>query len=272
MLYRYKFVLLQFGNISRAGNTTRKKKETDMNNMPTITKNLLIINILVFAADYILKTKYGIDLDSWFGLHFILSSDFQLWQPFTYMFMHGGFDHIFFNMFAVWMFGRILEQVWGSKRFLFYYLACGVGAGVCQELLMLTEYARLTSLMQPEAITQVLQEGSSVLQMNMNYIDNRMASLNLAINLPTVGASGAIYGILLAFGMLFPNEQMFVFPLPVPIKAKYFVVGYAVIELLLGLANRPGDSIAHFAHLGGMLFGFLLIMYWKKKKRNEYYY
>lgn len=243
-----------------------------MNNMPTVTKNLLIINVLVFAADYILRTRYGVNLDNWLGLHFVLSTEFQLWQPFTYMFMHGGLDHIFFNMFAVWMFGRILEQVWGPKRFLFYYLVCGVGAGLCQELLMLGKYITLAPSMPPEAIAQVLHEGGAILQMSMNYIDAQMASLNLAVNLPTVGASGAVYGILLAFGMLFPNEQMFVFPLPVPIKAKYFVVGYAVIELLLGIADRPGDSIAHFAHLGGMLFGFLLIMYWKKKKRNEYYY
>ena len=137
---------------------------------------------------------------------------------------------------------------------------------------MLGKYITLAPSMPPEAIAQVLHEGGAILQMSMNYIDAQMASLNLAVNLPTVGASGAVYGILLAFGMLFPNEQMFVFPLPVPIKAKYFVVGYAVIELLLGIADRPGDSIAHFAHLGGMLFGFLLIMYWKKKKRNEYYY
>ena len=243
-----------------------------MNNIPTVTKNLLIINILVFATDYILKTRYGIDLDNLFGLHFFLSSDFHLWQPFTYMFMHGGFEHVFFNMFAVWMFGRILEQIWGPKRYLFYYLVCGLGAGLCQELLMLFNYLNLTSSMSPEAVAMVLREGGGVLQMHMNYTDVQMAGLNMAVNLPTVGASGAVYGILLAFGMLFPNEQMFIFPLPFPIKAKYFVIGYAVIELLLGIANRPGDSIAHFAHLGGMLFGFLLIMYWYKKRKNEQYY
>ena len=167
-----------------------------MNNMPTVTKNLLIINVLVFAADYILRTRYGVNLDNWLGLHFVLSTEFQVWQPFTYMFMHGGLDHIFFNMFAVWMFGRILEQVWGPKRFLFYYLVCGVGAGLCQELLMLGKYITLVPSMSPEAIAQVLHEGGAILQMSMNYIDAQMASLNLAVNLPTVGASGAVYGIL----------------------------------------------------------------------------
>ncbi len=222
--------------------------------MPTVTKNLLIINVLVFLASYVLK-GYGMDLNNMFGLHFILASDFRIYQLVTYMFLHGGFEHLFFNMFAVWMFGRILEHVWGPKRFLFYYFVCGVGAGLCQELMQYIDY-----VVELAPYARVDMGGGFIVSMGeyLNYMN-------------TVGASGAVYGILLAFGMLFPNEQMFIFPLPVPIKAKYFVVGYAVIELVLGLTNQ-GGNIAHFAHLGGMLFGFLLIMYWRKKRNNEQYY
>lgn len=242
-----------------------------MNLLPTVTKNLLIINVLMFLGTLV-ATRYGIDLGDYLGLHFVLSDRFNAAQLITYMFMHGGFLHVFFNMFAVWMFGRILEQVWGPKRFLFYYLVCGIGAGVIQEIVTGIHYATLQAGLSPEAVEAVMNEGAGALQNNMNYVDPAMAALNLTLNSSTVGASGAVYGILLAFGMLFPNERMFIFPLPFPIKAKYFVIGYALIELYSGFANN-GDNVAHFAHLGGMIFGFLLIMYWKKKnKGNGYYY
>ena len=240
-----------------------------MNDLPTVTKNLLIINVLCFFGA-VVGEKYGFDLNGICGLHFFMASDFKLWQLITYMFMHANLEHIFFNMFAVWMFGRTLEHVWGPKRFLIYYMVCGIGAGLIQELVTTIEYFTLTSSMSPEAVETVLREGSSVLHSGMNYVDLRMAKLNLVLNHSTVGASGAVYGILLAFGMLFPNSQMFVFPIPFPIKAKYFVIGYAVIELLLGM-SRAGDGIAHFAHLGGMLFGLLLILYWKKNNGQFYY-
>ena len=167
------------------------------------------------------------------------------------------FLHIFFNLFAVWMFGRILEQVWGPKRFLTYYLICGIGAGIIQEIVQYVYYA------------QVLSDYANV---NTGFAIIPMQEyLNM---MTTVGASGAVYGILLAFGMLFPNQQLFIFPLPIPIKAKYFVIGYAAIELWSGLSNSSGDNVAHFAHLGGMLFGLLLILYWRKKNQgnNGYYY
>ena len=180
------------------------------------------------------------------GLHFFLASDFNPAQLITYMFMHANFQHIFFNMFAVWMFGRTLEMVWGPKRFLFYYILCGIGAGLIQEGVQWVDYA--VNLSQYERVNT----GISIISMD-EY-------LNL---LTTVGASGAVYAILLAFGMLFPNSEMFIFPLPMPIKAKYFVIGYAVLELVLGITG--GDGIAHFAHLGGMLFGLILIIYWRKK-------
>lgn len=244
-----------------------------MNQIPPITKNLLIINVLMFFGT-IVADSYGIDLARYLGLHFVLSDHFNLAQLFTYMFMHGGFTHLFFNMFALWMFGRILEQVWGPKRFLTYYIVCGVGAGVIQELVVGIQYYLATSGMPAEAVDVVLREGANALMQGKNYVNGEMASLNFIVNGLTVGASGAIYGILLGFGLLFPNEKMFVFPLPFPIPAKYFVIGYAVIELLLGIANNPTDNVAHFAHLGGMIFGYILIMYWRnqiRRRRNEYY-
>ena len=221
-----------------------------MNNLPPITKNLLIINVLCYFG-IIVARRYGLDLDSVLGLHFFLASDFKLYQLVTYMFMHANLEHIFFNMFAVWMFGRTLEMVFGSKRFLTYYLVCGIGAGIVQEVIQYVFYA--TELVRYDSVNI----GVEIVPM-AEY-------LNL---MTTVGASGAVYGILLAFGMLFPNSQMFVFPLPFPIKAKFFVIGCAVIELFLGL-GQTGDGVAHFAHLGGMIFGFLLIMYWRKKSKNN---
>ena len=152
-------------------------------------------------------------------------------------------------------------------------MICGIGAGLIQEGVTAIRYLTLESGMSPEAVQAVIEQGSKALQSNMNFVDPAMASLNLVLNSSTVGASGAVYAILLGFGMLFPNQQMFIFPLPVPIKAKYFVMGYALIELYSGLANSAGDNVAHFAHLGGMIFGFFLIMYWRKKNRgNGYYY
>lgn len=221
--------------------------------MPTVTKNLIIINVLLFLAQQVALT-YGIDLSDYLGLHFFLADNFNPAQLFTYMFMHGGFGHVFFNMFAVWMFGRILEQVWGPRRFLFYYIVCGIGAGVVQEIVQYIQY--VTELAPYTGVTI----GTTVIPMS-EY-------LNL---MTTVGASGAVYAILLAFGMLFPNQPLFIFPLPFPIKAKYFVIGYALLELYSGVVNNPGDNVAHFAHLGGMIFGFFLIIYWRRKKKNNHH-
>ena len=225
-----------------------------MNNLPTVTKNLLIINVLCFFGMLVAK-RYGIDVENLLGLHFFLASDFNLSQLISYMFMHANFQHIFFNMFAVWMFGRVLEQGWGPKRFLTYYLICGIGAGLIQELVQYLEYA--FTLSNYDSVNLGIAGGIIPMEEYLNMMT-------------TVGASGAVYGILLAFGMLFPNSQMFIFPLPFPIKAKYFVIGYAVLELFLGLGG--GDGVAHFAHLGGMLFGLILIIYWRKKNGNQQFY
>lgn len=220
-------------------------------NMPPVTKNIIIINALFFLGS-VVAPKYGIDLTSWLGLHFFMASDFKLYQLFTYMFMHGGFEHLFFNMFAVWMFGRVLEQVWGPRRFLFYYILCRVGAGVIQEVVQYIHYAT------------VLSGYDSV---NIGYVIPMSEYLNL---MTTVGASGAIYAILLAFGMTFPNQPIYLYFL-LPMKAKYFVMIYAALEIFLGISQQ-GDGIAHFAHLGGMLFGFILITYWRKKNRNGQFF
>ena len=217
-----------------------------MRNIPTITKNLLIINVLMFVATFVFQ-RGGTDLNDVLGLHFFMASEFHLYQLLTYMFMHGGLQHIFFNMFALWMFGCVVENVWGSKKFLFYYISCGIGAGLIQELVQYISYF-------------VIDDLGSYAYVNVNGVS---VTVDYYLNqLTTVGASGAIYGILLAFGMLFPEERIFIFPFPVPIKAKWFVLGYVAIELFSALGTS-GDGVAHFAHLGGMLFGFLMIRYWQ---------
>jgi len=221
---------------------------------PPVTKNIIIINILVFIATLVLAGR-GIDLSDYLGLHFFLAKDFKAYQLLTYMFMHGGFTHIFFNMFAVWMFGRLLEQTWGPKRFLTFYLLCGIGAGLMQEVVQYIQYAAVLSNYSG------VNTGTSVIPMALNMMT-------------TIGASGAVYAVLLAFGMTYPNEKLFLFPLPFPIKAKWFVLGYAVIELVAAISNNPNDNVAHFAHLGGMLFALIFILYWRHKDKNNgnYYY
>ncbi len=223
-----------------------------MRNIPVVTKNLLIINILVFIATYVVRGM-NIDLNDIFGLHFFLASDFRIWQFFTYMFMHGGFTHILMNMFMLWMFGMVVENVWGPRKFLFYYIVCGVGAGLCQEL---AQYG--TYLVEGLANFESVKIGTTVLPMDVY--------LNM---MNTVGASGAIYGVLLAFGMLFPEERMFIIPIPVPIKAKWIIMGSIVVELFSAIGTS-NDGVAHLAHLGGMLFGFILIRYWKKHPYSGY--
>lgn len=222
-----------------------------MNNIPSITKNLLIINVLAFFATWVFE-KQGLDLTATFGLHFFMAKDFSFYQLVTYLFMHGSFMHLFFNMFAVWMFGTVMERVWGPKRFLIYYLVCGIGAGIIQEGVQYINYANENLA----AYDFVMTSSGRI---------TTEAYLNLWT---TVGASGAVYAILLAFGMTFPNERMFIIPFPFPIKAKWLIGGYIVIEVWSAL-NTPGDGIAHMAHLGGMLFGFLLIRYWRKHPNFE---
>jgi membrane associated rhomboid family serine protease len=216
--------------------------------IPFVTKNLLIINILLWVATWLMQNK--VDLVNLLGLHFPGAKDFYPYQFFTYMFMHGSFTHLFFNMFAVYMFGRVMESAWGPKRFLFYYLVTGLGAALIQELVWLNMVHDIASANGVSVARQIANDPSA------NF-------------LITVGASGSVFGILLAFGMYFPNAEMFIIPFPFPIKAKYLVIGYGAIELFAGIANFRWDNIAHFAHLGGMLFGLILILYWKKKNKNN---
>lgn len=216
------------------------------NAIPPVVKNLLILNGLMFLATYVAQ-NFDIDLISLLGLHSIESEYFRPYQFVTHMFMHGGFLHIFSNMFALWMFGSKLEQVWGSKRFLFYYFFTGLGAAILHSGVTYWE------------IEQYRAAGVGLRQ------------LTQLINIPTVGASGAVFGVLIGFGMLFPNTKlMLLFP-PIPMKAKVFVFLYGAFELYAGFNSiHGGSNIAHFAHVGGMLFGFILIKYWQKKGKNFY--
>lgn len=234
-----------------------------MNGIPTITKNLLAINVLMFLALFVAE-RHGIDLNAILGLHLFISEDFQPYQLVTYMFMHASVTHLFFNMFALYMFGRTLEYMWGAKRFLVYYLVAGIGAALVQETIGMVRYHEALDGMSPLDVELVLSRGFDALREGKNFVNPQLAHLNVVLNSTTVGASGAIYAILLGFGMLFPEERMFVFPIPFPIKAKYFVMGYVVIELYLGVSGSA-DGVAHFAHLGGMLFGFILILFWRNK-------
>lgn len=229
-----------------------------LNSIPPVTKNIIIINLILWVATLVLP-RVGLDLVKLFGLHLPWARDFNAFQLVSYMFMHdtSSFSHVFFNMFAVYMFGRVLENVWGPKRFLIYYFVTGIGAGIIQELAWCYE------------LRDVLFSTQEMLNFN-GSITPKGEFLNLFV---TIGASGAVFGILLAFGMLFPNAPLYIMFIPIPVKAKYFVIFYGLAELFLGVASFS-DGVAHFAHLGGMLFGFFLIRYWKKKDagNGRYFY
>lgn len=236
--------------------------------MPPVVKNLIIINVVMLILTELLKIS-GVNLNGILGLYFPKSEFFRSWQVVTHMFMHGGFIHLLFNMFALWMFGRVLEQVWGPKRFLMYYLVTGLGAAFFFELVQFIQYNKVMAVISPEQLQMIYDSGGEAISQGRNFADSQMGRLNSILNVPVVGASGAVYGVLLAFGVLFPNTQlMFIFP-PIPVKAKYVVIGYAAIELYLAITS-PGSGIAHTAHLGGMIFGYLLIRYWRKTTKTLY--
>lgn len=220
----------------------------DMFKTPPITKNLIIINVIAFLAKYVL-TRYGIDLDSLLGLHFFMAPDFHLYQLVSYMFMHGNLEHIFFNMFSLWMFGRIIESTWGSRKYLAFYFVCGIGAGITQEIWQFAQYY-IEGLHNYEMVNI----GTSVVAMS-EY-------LNLWT---TIGASGACYAVMLAFAMTYPNETLVLFPIPIPLKAKYFVIVCIVIELVSSFSTN--GNVAHFAHLGGMAFGWYFIRRERRRMR-----
>jgi membrane associated rhomboid family serine protease len=271
--------------------------------VPTVTKNLIIINAILLLATWVLSQK-GIDLTHYLALYYPQSENFHFYQFITHMFMHGGIGHLFFNMFALWMFGRVLESVWGPRRFLIFYLVTGLGAAALHTFVNFLEINPIVNAVSAftntssadlfytfitkyqlgikEMCKYIGINFSDILNFANSWLDNPNSStyeseaialmnrfVAFKMNIPTVGASGAVYGVLLGFGMLFPNTQlMLLFP-PIPIKAKYMVIAYGALELILGL-SMPGSNIAHFAHLGGMLFGFFLIKYWNKTTSTFY--
>lgn len=264
--------------------------------LPPVVKNLLIINGLFFLATLATGTKFGFDLTDMLGLHYFQAEKFRPYQFITYMFMHGGLMHILFNMFALWMFGNAIENIWGPKKFLIYYIITGIGAAITHYIVFYFEISPVMAAIDtflnnptPESLNVFLNSGyfkitsvemqdnfnifreqynqllfadpTSALQMSVDFISQyKIDFLNAPV---VVGASGAVFGILLAFGMMFPNSLIYVY-FAIPIKAKYFVIIYGAIELFSGVYDT-GSNVAHFAHLGGMIFGYLLLLYWKKR-------
>ncbi len=271
-------------------------RPTGFNILPPVVKNLLIINGLFFLATLATGTKFGFDLTDMLGLHYFQAEKFRPYQFITYMFMHGGPMHILFNMFALWMFGNAIENIWGPKKFLIYYLVTGVGAAITHYVVLYFEISPVMAAIDaylnnptPETLNVFLNSGyfkvmsvevqdnfnifreqynqllftdpTQALQLSVDFISQyKIDFLNAPV---VVGASGAVFGILLAFGMMFPNALIYVY-FAIPVKAKYFVIIYGAIELFSGVFNK-GSDVAHFAHLGGMVFGYLLLLYWKKR-------
>jgi membrane associated rhomboid family serine protease len=229
-------------------------------NLTPVVKNLLIINILFFVATFALGQF--IDLRLWLSAYYFNSPFFRVWQPLTYMFMHGGFSHIFFNMFGLFMFGPILESTLGSKRFFNYYFITGLGGFVLNTVIQAIQVYNITgglTIIDPQYVGSYAAFGANAEALQSIYGSSLL------------GASGAIFGIMVAFGMLFPNMEMMIMFIPVPVKAKYVVIGYIALELFSGVGRFSGDNVAHFAHLGGALFGFILIKMWGYKSTNNYY-
>lgn len=240
-------------------------------NFPPAIKNLIIINFIFWLASIILPKYANIDIVDWLGLHYWLSDKFNPAQLITYMFLHdtSSFSHIFFNMFGLWMFGKNIEMFWGAKRFLIFYFVTGIGAGIIQELTWMIDYVPMVNAINEYAsskdISQLMPYLKNIQENTIIPIDQLMDFKTQLLNQPiTVGASGALFGILLAFAMLFPQARMFMIFIPIPVRAPYFVAFYALAELFMGIGGNA-DGIAHYAHLGGMLFGLILILIWKKK-------
>lgn len=237
--------------------------------LPPVVKNIILLNILMFLVDLAARSVYGMELSMILGLYFPASEHFMPVQIVTHMFMHGSFWHLFFNMYALYIFGQVLEGVWGPKRFFIYYMVCGLGAAFVHELVIFFQYNSLMHHIGPDQLQIVLDEGAGIFREGKMFSDETMRGLQLLLNTPTVGASGAIFGVLLAFGVLFPNTQLLLLIPPMPIKAKWLVIIYGGLELFLAI-TQPGSNIAHAAHLGGMLFGYILIRYWRKTTNTLY--
>jgi membrane associated rhomboid family serine protease len=274
-------------------------RPASFNILPVMVKNILIINTILWLAEEVFQKQLGFSFNERFGLYYPLSPLFNPIQFVSHLFLHGGFMHLLSNMFALWMFGTVLENLWGPKRFLTYYMITGLGAalihtfsgwyGIHELAGEISAYATAPNfqdfykLMEKNAM-YLGSEGVSTVNVFMNNWQQNPGSTEYAresvewaenlltykMNVPTVGASGAVFGILLAYGMLFPNTVILLY-FAIPIKAKYFVTLYGLFELYLGFANNPADNVAHFAHLGGMLFGFILIKFWNRRNRRQFY-
>lgn len=263
--------------------------------MTPAVKNLLIINVLMFAAAYVFSNSLSMNLNDLLGLHYVTAPSFGIWQFVSFIFMHSGVSHIFFNMFALWMFGTLIEETLGTKRFITYYLICGIGSGIIQQIALTVDMAPTLSAIDnilnhwdPDAFkelfaTQIIPVSHECVSL-MNKFAHEYNELigsspeaaasaartflmtyqDLYVDAHvTVGASGAVYGILLATGMMFPNMPMYIMFIPIPIKAKWVVIGYGVIELLQGTELMGYDNVAHWAHLGGMIFGIIVLKMWR---------
>lgn len=228
--------------------------------LPVVTKNIIIINVIMFAATMLAATR-GLDLTKYFGLHYYLASDFKPHQFITYIFMHGSFMHIFFNMFGVFMFGQVLEQVWGPKRYLIFYIVTGLGAALAQYVVM---HFQITDVL--NAVNAEIESGRLSASDQAELINQKFDYLNRHV---IVGASGSLFGLLGAFGMLFPNQQLQLYFF-IPVKAKWLVIAYGAFELFSGWKNDPMDNVAHFAHIGGLLVGVLLVLLWRRDRKHFY--
>ncbi len=228
--------------------------------LPLVTKNIIIINVILFLATMVLQTK-GIDLTKYLGLHYHLASDFKPHQFITYIFMHGSMQHIFFNMLGVFFFGQVLEQVWGPKRYLIFYIVTGLGAALAQYVIMHFEISEVLNMVNTEIDSPFTSAANKA-----ELIEQKFAYLNRHV---IVGASGSLFGLLGAFGMLFPNREILIYFL-FPIKAKWLVIAYGAFELFSGFQNNAADNVAHFAHIGGLLVGVALVLIWRKD-RGQFY-
>ena len=217
-----------------------------------IVLNLIIINALVFLAQSVFGGMDQLNrVNDLFALHHYKSTEFRPYQLVTHMFMHGGIFHLLFNMLALWMFGTMIEKVWGPKRFLVFYLVCGLGAALAQMGSYAFDFWQID-------------------QLTLSADNYEIYQTNLRIGC-TVGASGAIMGVLAAFGYLFPNTKLFIMPIPFPVKAKWAILGIIALDVFGGVSRTPNDNIAHFAHVGGALIGFLIVLYWNKTNKQTFY-
>ncbi|WP_396145043.1 rhomboid family intramembrane serine protease [Flavobacterium sp.] len=245
-----------------------------MMNITPVVKQLLIINIIFFIGSQIVPLA-----ESYFALYYFENPMFKFWQPLTHMFMHGGIAHIFFNMFALYSFGSALEHFWGGNKFLFFYISCGLGAALLHSFINYLEFRNELSYL----LDSGFKKEDVLSLLNQNMFDRRWLDiigqdgvdvLSISYHTPAVGASGAVYGLLVAFAFMFPNAELALMFIPIPIKAKYFVPGILAIDLFLGFKGSSifgagSTGIAHFAHIGGALTGFIMMWYWKKNQFNH---